>query len=65
MRCGSRMPSLFITKRLLMPDAFSMNAELDSASASSSPLAMASACWSLYWRTKVLKLSTSSSLEML
>ncbi len=43
MRCGSRMPSLSITKRLLMPEAFSINAALDSVSACTSPRPMAAA----------------------
>ncbi|MNJ81462.1 hypothetical protein D3C77_802820 [compost metagenome] len=43
MRCGSRMPSLSTTKRLLMPEAFSMKATLDSARASISPRSMAAA----------------------
>ncbi|MNP21107.1 hypothetical protein D3C76_1137140 [compost metagenome] len=43
MRAGSRMPSLSMTKRLLIPEAFSIKVALDSVSASTSPRAMASA----------------------
>ncbi|MNN96189.1 hypothetical protein D3C81_2151330 [compost metagenome] len=43
MRAGSRMPSFSITKRDLMPDAFSMKATLDRSSAVTVPAAIASA----------------------
>ncbi len=43
MRSGSRMPALSITKRDLMPEAFSMNSTEEGVSAAISPAAMASA----------------------
>ena len=64
-RSGSMMPSLFITKRDLMPEAFSMNSGEEGARAITSPAAMASALAALNRSTKVLKASTSSALEML
>jgi hypothetical protein len=43
MRFGSRMPLFSITKRDLMPEAFSMKATLDGSSAVTVPSAMAAA----------------------
>ena len=61
-RSGSIMPDLFITKRDLIPDAFSMNSTLEWPLASNSPAAIASAFSALYRSTQALKDSTSSSL---
>jgi urease accessory protein UreF len=47
MRFGSRMPSLSITWRDLMPDAFSMKAADDGSSAATVPASMAAACSAL------------------
>ena len=54
MRAGSRMPALSSTKRLLMPEAFSMNSTEDGVRASISPAAMASAWLPLKRSAKAL-----------
>ena len=48
---GSSTPALSITKRLLMPEAFSMNSGEDGCSASTAPAAMSAACSALKWAT--------------
>src|SRR5690606_33921084 len=65
MRSISRMLILFVEKRLLMPEALSMNSLLDSGPASISPASMSCAFYALKRSAEALKLATTSLMLML